>query len=370
MNKKLLRNDYLFNPLLGLSPVILVSILEPFAGLNVSLHLAMLLSICVLMINYFKKENSNQSIVLYYLFIFAFYQYITSHIFIVPDGDIRELYFFHGIMILSISGTFIFRGFLYRFFNKYFTGNSKQLENNLREFYFISKFILVFMLLHVFLFGLSIHYPYIDDRAFHRNFDIFEVSLLIVFVIYELARINKICKLLELEDFLPIVNKDGIVIGKVARSISFTKSDYKEMHPVVRVHFIYNESVLMFRDEGLFSDGTWDCALNEHVLYNETMDNTLLRVASSMFGLKDFKPHFLLKHVVDKELEIQYILLYYTTQIESAQLVNPDSGHLKYWPVWQIEENLGKGVFSQAFEIEYEYLKNTVFIAEKFSKGK
>jgi hypothetical protein len=36
--------------------------------------------------------------------------------------------------------------------------------------------------------------------------------------------------------------------------------------------------------------------------------------------------------------------------------------------MWQIEENLKKGVFSTAFEVEYEYIKNTVLLAEQFSK--
>lgn len=369
MNIRSRKNEFLLNPLFGLSPVIIVSMVEPFFGLNIALHIGMLLSILVLARNYFHKEYSNQIIVIYYLFVFALYQYITSHIYIIPDGDIRELYIYHGIMIGSIGSTFLARNYLYKFFDKHFTGSAKHLENNLREFYFISKYLFVFMFLHVLVFFFSFKYTQLNDTHFHKYFDIVEVSLIFILVIYEIFRIHKIDKLLGLEDFLPIVNKDGIVIGKVARSISFTKSDYKEMHPVVRVHFIHNQSVFMFRGDGICSDGKWDCALNSHVLYGETMDKTLIRVGSCKYGIKDFKPHFLLKHVVEKELEKQYVLLYYTTQIESAQLVNQDEGYVKYWPLWQIEENLGKGVFSDAFEIEYEYLKNTVFIAEKFAKG-
>jgi hypothetical protein len=180
-------------------------------------------------------------------------------------------------------------------------------------------------------------------------------------------RIRKISKQLSLEDFLPIVNKDGVVIGKVARSVSFIKSGIKEMHPVVRVHFVHNKSVLLFKSELPGSDGTWDCPINEHLLYGENMDKTISRISFDRFSLRDFKPCFLLKHIVEKELEKQYVLLYYSTKVENVRLKNTLEGTLKFWPAWQIEENLGKGVFSNTFEIEYEYLRNTVFIAEEFA---
>jgi hypothetical protein len=360
-------NEFLYNPLLGLSPVIIVSMIEPFFGLNIALHIGMLASIIVLTRNYFHKEYSNQPIVLYYLFLFTLYQYITSHVFIVPDGDIRELVFFHGLMVLSIASTFLIRNYMFRFFDHYFTGSAKHLENNLREFYFISKFLLVINLLHIFVYGISIQFVSLENMNFHRHFDYVEYVILMLFVFYMFIRIRKISKQLSLEDFLPIVNKDGVVIGKVARSVSFIKSGIKEMHPVVRVHFVHNKSVLLFKSELPGSDGTWDCPINEHLLYGENMDKTISRISFDRFSLRDFKPCFLLKHIVEKELEKQYVLLYYSTKVENVRLKNTLEGTLKFWPAWQIEENLGKGVFSNTFEIEYEYLRNTVFIAEEFA---
>ena len=113
----------------------------------------------------------------------------------------------------------------------------------------------------------------------------------------------------------------------------------------------------------------WDCAINEHVLYGETMDQTVARGAMEKYGIKGFKPHFLLKHIVNLPLEKQYIMLYYTNELKDAQLSNSINAQVKFWPFWQIEENLGKGVFPEAFETEYDYLKNTVIMAEKFAKN-
>jgi len=367
-NNKSKGNEFLFNPLYGLSPIIIVSILQPFFGLNIALHIGMLLSVLVLMKYYFSKEYSNQAIVLINLFIITTYQFVSRHIFIIPSGTVAELLIYHGLILFSLGISFFLKAPLFSFFNKHFVGSSKHLESNLREFYFISKWLIVVLSLHVILYFLSFFVPFLNGIYKLPIVDYYESGLLVCLVHLEIFRIKKISKLLALETFWPIVNNVGVVVGKVAQCVSLIPSNFKEMHPVVRVHFIHNNTILMFRSEGPYSDGKWDCAISEHVLYGETMEHTIIRTALDRYGINNFKPHFLLKHVVEQKLEKQYILLYYTSQIKSAQLVNPDCGHLKYWPIWQIEENLQKGVLSEAFEIEYDYLKNTVFIAEQFSK--
>ncbi len=369
VNHKFRDHEFLYSPLFGLLPIILVFVLEPFLGLNIALHYAIMLSPLVLLKNYFHKEYSNQPIVIYYLFVFAAYQYISSHVYIIPDGHILEIFIFHGLMIVSISSTFFFRRYLFKFFSRYFAGSSMHLERNLKEFYLLSAGLLVFIILHYIVYIHSIYTPKKINVEFHEYFDMASVFLIILLIIFDIFRIRRITKLFKLEDFWPIVNKDGVVIGKVARSITLRKSNYsKEMHPVVHVHVLNGESILMFRSEAHDSDGKWVSAISEHVNYGEKMDQTIKRVAIGRYGLKDFKPNFLLKHLVEKELEKQYVLLYYISQKEELNLVHKDEGQIKYWPTWQIEENLGKGVFSEAFEIEYEYLKNTVLVAEQFAK--
>ena len=39
----------------------------------------------------------------------------------------------------------------------------------------------------------------------------------------------------------------------------------------------------------------------------------------------------------------------------------------KLWTGKQIEENMGKGLFSEYFEQEFNYLQNTVLLAENYS---
>ena len=40
----------------------------------------------------------------------------------------------------------------------------------------------------------------------------------------------------------------------------------------------------------------------------------------------------------------------------------------KLWSATQIEDNIGTGIFSECFELEFEYLKNTLLLAQRFKK--
>jgi hypothetical protein len=366
--KKTHNNEFLYNPLFGLMPIILVSILEIYVGLNIAMHFGILASIIVLMRNYFKKEYSNQPIILFFVFVLALYQYMSVHVLGIKDGSTLERYIYHGIIVLSLVSVFFTKNLLHSFFNKHFAGSSKHLENNLREFYFIATFILIVLTMHMLVDYSLILIPRKNAHFIDKFWDNTEVVLLVGFVVYEIIRIRSIEKKLATEEFWPIVNNSGIVIGKVAKSVSLIPSKNKELHPIVRVHFIHDGMVYLFKAHDPKMDTQWDCTINEHVLYGETMEQTISRVASHRYGIKSVKPNFLLKHIVEEQLENQYILLYYISNVENLRLANHLMGQLKPWPIWQIEENLQKDIFSEAFKLEYEYIKNTVLLAEQFSK--
>jgi hypothetical protein len=298
LRKKITSHEYMLNPLIGLTPLISVSLFQIIWGLNIALHLGMMLSIILLIKNYFDKAFSYQAIVLMNLFIFAAYQYFSVHVFNIPDGSIQELLIYHVLVLLSIIISFMMKNLLFSFFDKQFPGSSKHMESNLKEFYFISKFIFLVMAMHLLLFASSWFIPLIKDLYKKPIVDYLECVLLVCLVILELFRVNNITKMLKAEEFWPIVNSSGVVIGRVARSISLSPSNHKELHPVVRVHLINKGMVYLFKPEERGLDTKWDCPINEHVMYGETMDQAIIRVSGRRYGMKHLKPHFLLKHEV------------------------------------------------------------------------
>jgi hypothetical protein len=71
---------------------------------------------------------------------------------------------------------------------------------------------------------------------------------------------------------------------------------------------------------------------------------------------------FLLKYVFENENTKRLIFLY-VSDIEEEELFN--GMHLeggKLWTETQIEDNIGNNLFSECFELEYEYLKNTILM--------
>lgn len=382
--KKVNSHEFMLNPIMGLLPIMSVMMAEDFLGLNFSLHIGMFLSIGILMWNYFRRAASYQAILLINLALIIFFQVLSSHttlfphlpveqyiykgFIILPDGLMEEKVIFHILVITGITISFLIRKTLHRFYSLHFSGSSKHMESNLREFYLVSKILLVLMAIHPITYTISMFIPVYE--RFYQNpwIDRMENLLLICLIIFEALRVHKISKMLEAEEFWPIVNNSGVVIGRVAKSVSLIPSQHKELHPVVRVHFIKDGMLYMFKEEGHHLHTRWDCTINEHVQYGETMEQAIQRVASERYGLRNIKPHFLLKHIVEQQLENQYILLYYISNINSLQLLPFVKGELKAWPMWQIEENLKKEIFSQAFELEYDYIKNTVLLAEQFSK--
>ncbi len=367
--KKTYSHEYLLNPLVGLAPIIVVSICEIIFGLNVALHIGILLSIVIMFWNYMIKAVTYQPLLLVNAFIFAGYQYWSVHLVYIPEGTMEETMVYHGLILINIAIFFFMREPLFAFFAKQYSGTSKHMESNLREFYFVSRFLFVVMAYHPIVFLLSLFVSGMEDVYKNPIVDYVEAGLLLSLVIFEMIRLSRIKKLLSAEEFWPIVNTSGVVIGKVAKSITLIPSKNKELHPVVRVHIIHEGMLYLYKSTGEQGESDWDCAINEHVLYGENMEQCIQRIAVKRYGLKNVKPNFLLKHVVEQHYENQYILLYYLNDVRNLSLVNENKGQLKPWPMWQIEENLQKGVFSEAFEIEYEYIKNTVLLAEEFSRS-
>ncbi len=368
-NNKPKQHELLLNPLVGLIPIFVLLFVENFLGLTIALYASIFSYTVVLLYYFFIKAQVYYLILLVNLNLFFLFFLLFSNDVLLISKPYSSLYS-SFLVIATIIISFILKPFLFAFFDKNFVGHAKQMESNLREYYRASIFVVCIVAIRALLFVFSLFIA-TDIQKLQVVSSRLEIDLLLVFIVYQSVRIMKIRKKLLVEEFWPILNESGVVVGKVTRIVTLTPSINQEIHPVVRVHFLHNGSLLLFKNENTIEnpDSMWDCAINEHVIFGETMDQTVARGAMEKYGIAGFKPHFLLKHIVNLPLEKQYIMLYYSNEVKDAKLLNSVNAQVKYWPYWQIEENLGKGIFPEAFEIEYDYLKNTVIMAEKFSKN-
>lgn len=79
-------------------------------------------------------------------------------------------------------------------------------------------------------------------------------------------------------EILPIVDKDGKVIGKASREECHSNPDI--IYPVVRLHLFNPNGQILLQRRNLNSDiepGKWDAAVAGHVRFGETADQAIVR---------------------------------------------------------------------------------------------
>ena len=102
--------------------------------------------------------------------------------------------------------------------------------------------------------------------------------------------------------------------------------------------------------------------------FNHAIDETVRNSLGKECGNKELPLRFLLKYTFENETTKRLIFLY-ASDIQDEETFN--SLRLKdgkLWTVTQIEDNMGTELFSECFELEFEYLKNTILLAHQFRK--
>jgi isopentenyldiphosphate isomerase len=159
----------------------------------------------------------------------------------------------------------------------------------------------------------------------------------------------------DIEEWLPLVNEKGEVTGKALRSICHSGKEY--LHPVVHLHVMNSKGEIYLQKRPLnkiIQPGKWDTAVGGHISFGEDVKTSLQREAEEEIGIKDFIPEPAAQYIWESSVEREYIYSF-TTVYDG--LLTPDSTELdggRFWSRSEIENNLGKGIFTPNFEEEYK----------------
>ncbi len=165
-------------------------------------------------------------------------------------------------------------------------------------------------------------------------------------------------------ELFPVVDADGNVLGSITRGKAHDGS--KTLHPVVHLHLFNSRGELYLQRRPDWKDiqpGKWDTACGGHVDYGESPQQALRREVSEELGVTGFTPTFVDKYVYDSLTEKE--LVYVNTTVFDGD-VRPSADELaggRFWTREEIEENIGKGVFTPNFESEYNK-----YLAEKSNR--
>ncbi|GAB1452646.1 hypothetical protein MASR2M47_27020 [Draconibacterium sp.] len=179
-----------------------------------------------------------------------------------------------------------------------------------------------------------------------------------VYFLIELYRQKTKQKQLLHEEWVPLVDEQGRITGKAPRSQVHSGS--KLLHPVVHLHVInHNKAILVQKrpKSKLIQPGKWDTAVGGHISAGETLEQALKKEAFEEIGLIDFSAKIVKTYKWESEVEAELVYMFVTYDFENFKVHSDEVEEARFWTKNQIENNLGKGIFTPNFELEFGWLK-------------
>ncbi len=243
--------------------------------------------------------------------------------------------------------------------------NKISITNFYNEFFRLTKIFLFILISYLILFFIA------------SNLEMFEIAtersiyyIFIFVIIYEFIRVNIIRCNLKQEEWYPILNEKGDVIGKVEKKESILGKE-KYLHPIIRVHIISNNTIYLQKRKAkeLIFPEKWDTAISNHLLFGETIEECIHRTAKIRYGLKGIKPVYLTKYIKETNNEKQLAFVYYVKGIENLKRRDNNIQESRFWTIKQIMEELNSGIFTENFVSEFEELyKKNIYTGELFEE--
>lgn len=284
--------------------------------------------------------------------------------------DVTYLIIFEILMVIFLNTTRLAKSYV----NIYLQRKDSVIQKAfLGEFFEIARLIQYAFTIH--LFSLLIYRLMRISYGFNEVANLIIYNLVPLFFLvlifgYELFKTQAIVKHLRKEEWLPIVTESGEVTGKIAKSVSM-KMKNKFMHPVVRVALIYNGQLYLQKrpNDDILNPSSYDYPFEKYMLFNSEINIAVRNSIARWLNSNDLPFSFLLKYVFENEDTKRLIFLFVARveteeQLQSVSLLNG-----KFWTEKQIDEGFeDDGLFSECFQMEYEYLKNTVLRSDELRR--
>jgi isopentenyldiphosphate isomerase/intracellular septation protein A len=159
------------------------------------------------------------------------------------------------------------------------------------------------------------------------------------------------------EEWLPLVNREGKIIGKATRTECH--KDKNLLHPVVHLHVFNAKGDLYLQKRPmhkLVQPGKWDTAVGGHISFNETVEQSLERESFEEIGISAFTPQLLFKYEWKSDIESELVFCFVTTYTKEIKPNKTELDGGKFWTLTEIKKQLEKGLFTPNFEHEFKLL--------------
>lgn len=354
-----LKKRVLTNPALGLLPYLVFSILIGQIGILYAFAVGFGLSIAPLLFRARKELRILFDISALSFLVAAFGLFI-----IVPDFQPQRSFILTEV-------TFVFFLMLFRMMRKKLIRKAGKKRIGEKRFYFHeslqvalqTQYALTFHLIVLLGFRVffSQRYPTVDIILVLNLFQIILATIMVL----QALRFRLLSKRLQGEEWLPVINECGVVQGRIAKSVSLSMKN-KFLHPIVRIALIYDGMLyLKERDKSrLLNPERLDYPFETYMKYNHNIGEAVKNAVKKEIETETLPVRFILKYVFENSTTKRLIFLYVAVIKSEKDFndLNLEGG--KLWTTNQIEDNLGSSVFSETFEQEFDYLKNTVLMSD------
>ncbi len=355
-------NKALKNPSFGLLPLLFFALIQHENNTGMALFVGLMLSLLgFFVVKRYSRLIYGVSTITFALTLLAFYLFS-------PELDNFKVFVFVDtifvllLMVMRLSRTKII----------YFLARTRTayIKNYLSESFRVAVQTQYGLSFHLLL--MLAYYTFNLSKDFAPDLLMFKIlvtSILGLIILIETIRLHLLGKKLFKEEWLPVVTEKGDVMGRIAKSVSKDMKN-KLMHPVVRVALVYKGKIYLKKrsDSRLLNPGLLDYPFEKYMQFNHEIDEAVHNAVKRECGTDEIPLRFLLKYIFENEATKRLIFLYVSV-IENETVFNKlQLSNGKLWTASQIEDNIDANIFSECFELEYDYLKNTVLLAHRLKQ--
>lgn len=374
MNRK--RRDLLLaSPIIGLLPFLVLGVLDIWFNFKIALLFSFLVTTCLLIglfLRMIRKRLYN-----FLLIIDEIILGIGTFLALLPIERHLEKYtglFITPLLLIAIVIVLSSKQRILRFILSNIKGRlSADLKRSLYEFFYFCRILVVFLSAYL---GVGVSYllffkEYHTPELHRFIFEYLMIIMISSLMIYEYIYIHLLQRTLRKEDWLPIIDVKGRVIGKIARTVSYTSPEHY-LHPRIRLYIFYKGRLFLApRKRNYPIDPLkYDTPLCKDLSYQENFEEGIESLIRKI-GIENNRDiRFIFRHIYHYKFFNRMNFMYKLTLDKDCVGLNQLFPGGKFWTENEIENNKGKGVFTFCFESECEFLQSTIFPVEQLLSSK